>query len=60
MTDLPFKVDAWVPDDSAIEQTLAEATNLTIARAAFRGAVAAYPDKRLTLRHLAHVIEQHP
>lgn len=54
--DLVFAVEAWTRDGQHVEEVIARAGNLGIARAAFDAACLARPDRPLTLRHRARVI----
>jgi len=50
-----WKVEQWSERD-AIERVFAICDRLDVGLAAFDASVAAYPDKRITLRHGARVI----
>jgi hypothetical protein len=56
--DNPFKIESWTPSGK-VEEVMAIAENLLIARAAFREAVKRYPKAHLTLRQGARVVEEH-
>lgn len=58
-SDLQFRVEAWTADDRAIEEILAAANSLLIARGAYEAAVRLNPHRRILLRHGARVIERH-
>ncbi len=55
-SDLQFRVEAWTPDDRAIEEILAACTNAIIGNGAFEAAVAMSPHRRILLRHGARVV----
>lgn len=55
--DLPFRVEQWDAAGQHVERVLALAANLLIAKGTFAAAVTQYPDKVLTLRHGARVVE---
>jgi hypothetical protein len=54
----PFKIEEWDAGGHIIRK-FAAADNLYIARAAYREAVARYPQSRITLRQKAHLLEEH-
>jgi hypothetical protein len=56
LDDLEFRVEQWDAADAHIEELLAAAGNVTVARAAFNAAVHLRPQARIQLRHRARVI----
>jgi hypothetical protein len=59
MTDLPYKIDLWLDDAcTRIEEPIATASSLKVARAAYNAAVAEKPDRMITLRNRTMVIAQ--
>jgi hypothetical protein len=56
--DLPYKVELWSEDHSAVEQVLAVTTSSSIGYAAYYAATREYPDRYLTLRHLNRVLSR--
>jgi hypothetical protein len=57
--DLEFKLEIW-DERGNIERLLARFAVVMVARGAFEIALREYPDRRLTLRHGARVICEHP
>jgi hypothetical protein len=53
--ELDFRVEQW-SERETIERVFAICDRIDIGLAAFQAAVAAYSDKRITLRHGARVI----
>jgi hypothetical protein len=53
-----YKVEEWTKGDHVL-RVIAGADNLFIARAAYREAVARYPDSIITLRQACRVLEEH-
>src|SRR5262249_21218588 len=49
--DLPYKVELWSEDHSAVELVLAVTTSSSIGYAAYYAATREYPDRYLALRH---------
>ena len=47
--DLPYRIELWLPDRSAVERVLARAVSAELARAIFRAAQGEYPQRRITL-----------
>ncbi len=54
--EFTFLVELWTPDDLKVEQVLAGAQNIRMARAAYKEAADIYCDRRVRLRHGARVI----
>jgi hypothetical protein len=51
-TDLPYRIDVWFDDHcNAVEELLATASTLAIARAAYNKAVQDRPERMITLRN---------
>lgn len=57
--DFPFAVERWSADAMRVDQLLAAAGNLQLAKAAFQEAVHLYPDAIILLRNRARIVEQH-
>ncbi len=55
--ELPFAVEEWNATTGAYVRDIARAANLTVARAAFRSAVAEYPKLHIKLRNRALVLD---
>lgn len=53
--ELEFRVEQWSPSE-VIERVFAICDRVDVGLAAFDAAVAAYPEKHITLRHGARVI----
>jgi len=47
--DLPYCIELWLPDGSAVERVLARAVSAELAQAIFRAAQGEYPQRRITL-----------
>ena len=47
--DLPYRIELWLPDRSAVERVLARAVSAELARAIFKAAQGEYPQRRITL-----------
>jgi hypothetical protein len=47
--DLPYRIELWLPDRSAVERLLARAISAELARAIFMAAQGEYPQRRITL-----------
>jgi hypothetical protein len=58
LEDYPFRVEELSPAGELV-RVLAYLDNLRVARAAFKGAVDSYPDRRIRLRSRALVMEEH-
>jgi hypothetical protein len=56
--DLPFKVELWKRDRSAVEQVLAIAANASIGYSAFYAAARDYFDRDITLRHKNTIVNR--
>ena len=56
--DFHFRIDLWDDGDKRIEQVIAFASDLVVARAAYAAAVQAKPGKRITLRQRARVLDR--
>jgi hypothetical protein len=59
LDDLEFRVEQWDAADAHVEELLAAAGNVTVARAAFDAAVQLRPQARIQLRHRARVIARY-
>jgi len=61
--DLPYQVELWNEDRSAVELVLAVTAHSSIGYAAYYAATREYPDRYVTLRHRNRVLsrwnEQH-
>jgi hypothetical protein len=55
---LDFTVEVWTPNASTIVETLARASHLHVARAAYEAALKARPNERITLRLRAQVLAE--
>ena len=55
---LPFEVERWTADDMHVEQVLARANQVYLAKAAYEAAVVHYPKALLMLRHGIMVIDK--
>lgn len=59
MTTLNYTIDVWADDAcTAIEETLAAAGDIKVARAAYNAAVQLRPGRMITLRNRAMVLAQ--
>jgi hypothetical protein len=56
--DLPYRVELWSEDQSAVEQVLAVTANSNIGYAAYHAAAREYPDRYVTLRHRNRVLSR--
>src|SRR5690348_11843740 len=56
--DLPFKVELWNVDKTAVEQVLAVTANGSIGYAAFYGATREFPHRYITLRHKNRIVSR--
>jgi len=56
--DLPYRVELWNLDRTAIEQVLAIAANASIGYSAFYAAARDHFDRYITLRHKTEVINR--
>lgn len=54
--DLPYKVEMWDRGGAALQQVLARALDVQLARAIFHAARKEYPDARILLRRGARTI----
>jgi hypothetical protein len=59
LEDYPYRVEELSPAGELV-RVLVYADHPIIARAAFRGAVEAYPKARIRLRNRALVMQEHP
>jgi hypothetical protein len=56
--ELEFAVELWTHDQSAVEQILARAASVMLARAIFTAAKNEYPGRHIVLRHADRVVDQ--
>ena len=56
--DLPYRVELWNPERTAVEQVLAITANASIGYSAFYAAARDYFDRYITLRHKASIINR--
>jgi hypothetical protein len=56
--DLPYKVELWKRDRTAVEQVLAIAANASIGYSAFYAAARDYFDRYITLRHKNTIVNR--
>ena len=56
--DLPYRVELWNEDRSAVEQVLAVTAHSSIGYAAYHAATREYPDRYVTLRHRNRIISR--
>jgi hypothetical protein len=56
--DLPYRVELWNPERTAVEQVLAITANASIGYSAFYAAARDYFDRYITLRHKASIISR--
>jgi hypothetical protein len=56
--ELPFAVEEWNSSTGAYVRDIARASNLKVARAAFRAVVAEYPALHIKLRNRALVLDE--
>lgn len=56
---LPFTVEVWNAEETAIERTVARCTNISIARGAFEQAVRVFPGKTILLCNRAQIVRRH-
>ena len=54
---LPYCVELWAENDSAVQKVLARAATASLARAIFSAACDEHPERRLTLRQAGRVLE---
>jgi hypothetical protein len=54
--DLPFSIELWNVENSAVERVLARAFSAELARAIFKAATSEHPARRITLRRGERVI----
>jgi hypothetical protein len=59
MSQFPFKVGAWTPDGTHVEEELGEFANLVVATESWHVFVGYYAKRRMTLRQGARVIREH-
>jgi hypothetical protein len=56
--DLPYQVELWTEDRSAVELVLAVTAHSSIGYAAYYAATREYPDRYVTLRHRSRVLSR--
>jgi len=56
--DLPYKVELWNDERTAVEQVLAVTAHSSIGYAAYHAATREYPDRYVTLRHRERVLSR--
>lgn len=56
--ELPYLVELWSEDRSAVEQVLAATANSSIGYAAYHAATREHPDRYVTLRHRNRVLSR--
>jgi hypothetical protein len=56
--DLPYRVEVWNTQGTAVEQMLAVTANATIGYAAYYAATREYADRVVTLRHKNNVVSR--
>lgn len=56
--DLPYRVELWNEDGTAVEQILAVTADSSIGYAAYHAAAREYPDRYLTLRHQNRILSR--
>jgi hypothetical protein len=56
--DLPYRVELWNPERTAVEQVLAITANASIGYSAFYAAARDYFDRYITLRHKTSIINR--
>jgi hypothetical protein len=56
--DLPYKVELWNPERTAVEQVLAITAHGSIGFAAYYAATREFPDRCITLRHNNNVVSR--
>jgi hypothetical protein len=56
--DLPYKVELWNPERTAVEQVLAITANASIGYSAFYAAARDYFDRYITLRHKNTIVNR--
>jgi hypothetical protein len=56
--DLPYKVELWNPERTAVEQVLAITANASIGYSAFYAAARDYFDRYITLRHKNSIVNR--
>ena len=47
--DLPYRIELWLVDRSAVERVLARAVSAELAQAIYKAAQSEYPQRRITL-----------
>jgi len=56
--DLPYRVELWNPERTAVEQVLAITANASIGYSAFYAAARDHFDRYITLRHKTSIINR--
>ena len=56
--DLPYRVELWNEEGTAVEQVLAVTADSSIGYAAYHAAAREYPDRYLTLRHQNRILSR--
>jgi hypothetical protein len=56
--DLPYRVELWNEDRTAVEQVLAVTAHSSIGYAAYHAATREYPDRYVTLRHRSRILSR--
>jgi hypothetical protein len=54
--DLPFRIELWNEDRTAVERILATTVNSSIGYAAYHADTREYPDRYVTLRHRNRIL----
>jgi hypothetical protein len=54
--DLPFRIELWNQDRTAVERILATTVNSSIGYAAYHAATREYPDRYVTFRHRNRIL----
>lgn len=57
---LPYTIELWSEDRTAVSKVLARAVSVSLARAIFAAAMTEYPDRRVTLRRGSRTIAKSP
>jgi hypothetical protein len=55
---LPYLIEVWDPERSEVEEVLARAAGITLARAIFKAACEEMPDRLIRLRHGTRIVAQ--
>jgi len=57
---LPYFIELWDESSSQVEQVLAQASKISLARAIFKAALGEHPGRRVTLRYGSRIMSDDP